>query len=34
MIQALLPLIGNVIDKVVPDKNANEKAKRDREISY
>ena len=33
MIQALLPLIGNVIDKVVPDKNANEKAKREIEKS-
>ena len=33
MIQALLPLIGNVIDKVVPDKNANAKAKREIEKS-
>ena len=27
MIQALLPLIGNVLDRVVPDKNANQKQK-------
>ena len=33
MIQALLPLIGNVIDKVIPDKNANAKAKREIEKS-
>ncbi len=33
MIQALLPLIGNVIDRVVPDKNANAKAKREIEKS-
>ncbi len=33
MIQALLPLIGNVLDRVVPDKNANAKAKREIEKS-
>ena len=33
MIQALLPLIGNVLDRVVPDKNANQKAKREIEKS-
>ena len=33
MLQALLPLIGNVIDRVVPDKNANAKAKREIEKS-
>ena len=33
MIQALLPLIGNVLDRVIPDKNANQKAKREIEKS-
>ena len=33
MIQALLPLIGNVLDRGVPDKNANAKAKREIEKS-
>jgi hypothetical protein len=33
MLQVLLPLITNVIDRVVPDKNANAKAKREIEKS-
>lgn len=29
MLQALLPLIGTVLDRVIPDKNAKEKAKQE-----